>query len=63
MCLILVRCHGTLYFFTVSLYNIEEPDYLDVSCQHNKMVNGMTPLYFAINATSEKCVKLLVKVL
>lgn len=25
------------------------------------MVNGMTPLYFAINATSVKCVKLLVE--
>uniref|UniRef100_A0ACD5XUL9 Uncharacterized protein n=1 Tax=Avena sativa TaxID=4498 RepID=A0ACD5XUL9_AVESA len=34
---------------------------LDHNADYNKMVNGMTPLYFAINATSVKCVKLLVE--
>ncbi|XP_047084954.1 ankyrin-3-like [Lolium rigidum] len=36
---------------------------LDHNADYNKMVNGMTSLYFAINATSVKCVKLLVEVL
>lgn len=34
---------------------------LDHNADCNKMVNGMTPLYFAINAMSLKCVKLLVE--
>ncbi|XP_071685348.1 ankyrin repeat protein nuc-2-like [Lolium perenne] len=29
---------------------------LDHNADYNKMLNGMTPLYFAINATSVKCV-------
>lgn len=35
---------------------------LNVSCHYNKMVNGMAPLYFAINVSSVKCAKLLVEV-
>ncbi|KAJ1279209.1 hypothetical protein BS78_04G137900 [Paspalum vaginatum] len=34
---------------------------LDHNADYNKMVNGMTPLYFAINAASTKCVQLLVQ--
>ncbi|KAK3154138.1 hypothetical protein QOZ80_2BG0186660 [Eleusine coracana subsp. coracana] len=39
-----------------------DPILLDHNADYNKKVNGMTPLYFAINAASAKCVKLLVEV-
>ncbi|RLM78381.1 hypothetical protein C2845_PM12G14220 [Panicum miliaceum] len=34
---------------------------LNHNADYNKMVNGMTPLYFAVNAASVKCVRLLVQ--
>ncbi|KAL6845292.1 hypothetical protein ACP4OV_024787 [Aristida adscensionis] len=34
---------------------------LDNKADYNKMVNGLTPLYFAVNVASVKCVKLLVE--
>ncbi|KAF8689489.1 hypothetical protein HU200_041812 [Digitaria exilis] len=34
---------------------------LDHNADYNKMINGMTPLYFAISAASVKCVELLVQ--
>ncbi|CDJ26388.1 unnamed protein product [Triticum aestivum] len=56
--------HNADFNFPVSLISIDisvGTNMLNVSRQYNKMINGMTPLYFAINVSSVKCAKLLIQ--
>ncbi|XP_051180546.1 small glutamine-rich tetratricopeptide repeat-containing protein 2 [Lolium perenne] len=57
-----VNCCGTpLHIVAAESDDRSMKILLDHNANYNKMANGMTPLYFAINATSVKCVKLLVE--
>ncbi|CAL4887795.1 unnamed protein product [Urochloa decumbens] len=57
-----VTCCGTpLHIAATEGHDCTMKILLDHNANYNKMVNGMTPLYFAISAGSVKCVELLVQ--